>query len=201
MSSLKEPRIVDTKGWNIDCTQLLIPEQEVLHPSFINDELIESPDEQYAFFLYRITEYRIGAQAALLAIYKNKQAPILLANPKDRLFNYGGKTRSVNIFDDIIFLRMLAYSDDERLSGTPFVIFDLKQNVFAFIDFNYSSIYYSPVKISDTTFKFCIDKAFENYKNLSPVRHNEMFDISVLNSYPMALANNLLALYRKEKAA
>lgn len=91
----------------------------------------------------------MGAEAGLVAIFGNKDNPKLLVNPKDQWFDYGGSS-SIVFFDDILFLRKLAYNNDELMSGTPFVIFDLAKNIFGFIDFDWSSIYYSPVKVLGT---------------------------------------------------
>jgi hypothetical protein len=84
------------------------------------------------------------------------------------------------------------------MSGTPFVIFDLAKNIFGFIDFDWSSIYYSPVKVLGTVFKFHLDTPGE-LKDSTSKRHNEVFDVSTIKYYPFDRVNNLMELYFNEK--
>ncbi len=187
----------DNKGWDINCQQLPTPERGVYPYHYIRDKLVESEDKKYACLFYTITEYRMGAESGLIAIYQNKDAPILKVNPKDQWFDYSG-SNSVVFFDDMLFVRKLAYNLDEQLSGTPFVIFDFRKNIFGFIDFDWSSIYYSLIKVSENTFKFFYDKQSGNNKVI-PSRHNEVFKLEGMKFYPMDQSNDLLKLYFEEK--
>jgi len=187
----------DSKGWRINAGELPTPERGVYPYHYIHDKLFESLDGKYACLFYTINEYRMGAQAGLIAIFKNKVNPNLIVNPKDQWFDYQGNS-SITFFDSFIFVRKLAYNKDEKLSGTPFVVFNMTKKTFGFVDFDWSSIYYSPVKVSDTFFKFHLD-APEELKHSTITRTNEQFDISSIKYYPFDKVNNLMELYFDEK--
>ncbi|HEX8020957.1 hypothetical protein [Mucilaginibacter sp.] len=197
MESSKGPFDFDNEGWKIDERKLVTPERgEPYH--YVYDKLFVSSDEKYACLFYTINEYRMGAQAGLIGVFANKNNAILIANPENQWFDYQGKD-SVWFFNNKMFVRKLAYHNDENLSGTPFVIFYLDEKKFGFVDFDWSSIYYSPIKISDTVFKFHLDSPNE-LKNLTPNRNGEEFDISTIKYHSFEKLNNIMAIYFHEKS-
>lgn len=188
----------DRKGWNINCEQLSTPERGVYPYHYIHDELFESPDKGCACLFYTINEYRMGAQAALIGIFENKERPSLMLNPKNQWFDYQCEN-TISFVDNFLFARKLAFNQDEKLSGLPFVIFDMEKETFGFVDFDWSSSYYSPVKVSNTIFKFNLDAPNELKNSSAPKRHNEEFDVSIIKYYPFEKANDLGGLYFDEK--
>jgi len=197
LMALDKPNKLDTKGWSIDFSLLLTPKRGVYPFNFVHDELQESPDAKFACLFYTIKEYRMGSESALVGIFENKRHPKLLAQPKDQWFDFQGN-RSSTFSDNFLFLRKLAYHENEQLSGTPFVIFDLDNKVFSIIDFDSTSIYYSPVKITDTIYKFNLDTPNELKHNL-PNRHGQTFDLTTLNVYSFDNLDSILELYFDEK--
>ncbi len=97
-----------------------------------------------------------------------------------------------------MFVRKLATSEDNKLSGTPFVAFDLQKNTFCFIDFDFTSIYYLISKISDNTFQLKVEEAYVNY-NFEASRDGEIFDLRAKHKYPLSKAGNTSKLYFEEK--
>ena len=78
-------------------------------------------------------------------------------------------------------------------------MFDLTKKLFGYIDFDATSIYYSPIKISSNTFKFNLDTPKE-LKNMNvPNRHGEVFDLASVKFYSFDKLNDLLGLYIDEK--
>jgi hypothetical protein len=176
----------------------LTPKRGVYPYNFIRDELQESLDSKFACLFYTINEYRMGSEAALVGIFKNKSNPTLLANPKDQWFDFQGN-RSLTYSDPFLFLRKLAYNQNDDLSGTPFVVFDLERNVFGFIDFDATSIYYSPIKITETIYKFHLDTPDELSHVTQPNRNGQTFDIATLNCYSFDNLDRISELYLNEK--
>lgn len=197
-TTLERPVELDTKGWDINFQQITTPRRGTYPYHYVRDKLFESLDKRFACLFYTINEYRMGWEAGLIGIFENKSKSTLLANPNDQWFDYQGD-RSLVFSDNFLFVRKLAYNENEKLSGTPFVLFDLTKKMFAFIDFDVTSIYYSPVKVNDTVFKFNLDTPNE-IRHMDVInRHGNIFDITRLIFYSFDKLNKLLELYLDEK--
>lgn len=199
MNELNNLSDFDSKGWYINAGELTTPERGVYPYHYIHDKLFESPDKRYACLFYTINEYRMGAEAGLIAIFQDKKNPILLCNPKNQWFDFQGES-SVYFFDDLIFLRKLAYNKDEKLSGTPFVVFDMSEKAFGFVDFDWSSIYYSPIRVSDVIYRYNLDSPSE-LKHPTLNIYNGEVDLSTIIYYPFNELGNMADLYFDEKRA
>lgn len=197
-TTLDRPDKLDTKSWNINFSQLTTPKRGVYPYHNFRDGLQESTDKRFACLFYTINEYRMGWEAGLVGIFANKSNPTLLANPKNQWFDYQG-ARSLVFSGNHLFLRKLAFNQNDKLSGTPFVIFDLTKGNFAFIDFDVTSAYYSPVRISDTVYKFNLDTPEEIKHIKLPNRDGQIFDITTLKYYSFNQLDNLVELYFEEK--
>jgi hypothetical protein len=187
----------ESNGWNIDCTKLYLPKLDDYNFSYSYAKLLESPDNSFACLFYAINEYRMGAYTASIAIYKNKAAPILVSNPENQWFDYK-ESKSVYFFDDYFFVRKLAHAVDDRLSGTPFVAFNLQKSIFCFIDFDWTSIYYSLTKVDEEIFQLKVENEYKHY-NFDSSRDNEVFDLKTKKYYSMDQTNDIDVLYLKEK--
>jgi hypothetical protein len=195
---LDRPDKLDTKGWDINFRQLLTPRRGIHPYIFLRDELFESPNEKYACLFYTINEYRMGAETSLVGIFGNKNKPILLANPKDQWFDYQGD-RSFVFSDNFLFLRKLAYNKDKNHSGTPFTVLNLDKKEFGFVDFDFTSCYYSLIKKQDSIYQFNLDMPNE-IKNIKyPSRHGQTFDLTKVKFYSFDKLDSMLDIYFKEK--
>ena len=58
----------------------------------------------------------MGWEAGLIGIFENKHKPTLLANPNNQWFDYQGD-RSLVFAGNYLFVRKLAYNENEKLSG------------------------------------------------------------------------------------
>jgi hypothetical protein len=192
---LDRPDELDTKGWDIDFGQLLTPKRGVDPYIFAFDNLYEN--ENLSCLFYTINEYRMGAYAGLIGIFKDKHKPTLIANPTNQWFVWQGD-RSLTFSDNYLFIRKLAYNQTDKLSGTPFTIFDLDKNVFGFIDFDMTSIYYSPIKINDSVYKFNLDSPEELNAKIQS-RHGQTFDLKTIKFYSFDKLDNLIEIYFDEK--
>lgn len=193
-----ETPAIDTKGWKIDFTQLHTAESGLAQHYSYRDKLYESPDERYACLFYQVLEYRMGSEIALIALFENKQEPQLLANPQDQWFDFQDSTAAV-FSANYLLVRKGAKHEDDTLSGFPFIALDLSRKRFAFVDFDATSCYYSPVHISGTLFRFHLDAPREIKHISGPNRHEETFDLSPLKFYDLDLLPNVRDLYIEEK--
>jgi hypothetical protein len=198
LTTLVRPVELDTKGWDLPFGELRTPKRGAYPYHYVSDELFESPDKNFACLFYTINEIRMGWYCGLMSVFENKQNPTLLANPNNQWFDYQGD-RSLVFSDNYLFVRKPAFNENEKLSGTPFVILDLTKKIFGFIDFDATSIYYSPIKINDTIFKFNLDTPTEIKSMTVPNRHGEFFDVSKIKFYTFDKLSGLLELYFGEK--
>ena len=192
--ALDRPVGLDTKGWDINFKQLLTPKRGIHPYLFLRDKFYESPDKKFACLFYTINEYRMGFEGALVGLFENKNKSILLANPKNQWFDYQGD-RSLIFSDNFLFIRKLAYNKNDKLSGTPFVVFDLAKKAFGFVDFDESSVYYSPVKIGNTIYEFHLDTPDELKHMTLPNRNEETFDLTAIKFYSFDKLDKMLELY------
>jgi hypothetical protein len=195
---LDKPDKIDTKGWNIDFNQLLTPKRGTHPYIFLTDNLFESPNEKYACLFYTVVEWTMCSYGGLIGIFTNKNNPKLLVNPKNQWFDYEG-VRSLIFSDDLLFVRKNAYNKNEKLSGTPFVVFDLSNKIFGFIDFDATSIYYSLIKVQGNIYRFNLDMPEEMKHITLPNRHGQTFDLTTLKFYSFDKLDNILDIYFEEK--
>ena len=140
----------------------------------------------------------MGSETGLTGIFVNKNEPTLLANPKNQWFDYQGD-RSLIFSDNFLFLRKLAYNQNEKLSGTPFVVFDLTNKIFCFVDFDATSVYYSPIKTADNVYKFNLDTPEEIKHTSLSNRHEQTFDLMTFKYYSFDKLDKIMELYFAEK--
>lgn len=189
---------MNINGWEIDKKRLWTSE---MASNYVKDLLFESPDQNFACLFYNIDEYRMGFYGGLIAIYEGKNRPLLTANPKNQWFDYYGD-RSVSFSDKYLFARKLAYNENEGLSGTPFVVFDLEKRKFAFIDFDVTSIYYSLAKDQNCLYRFILDypNELKNMRVKFPSRHGQTVNLGTLNFYPLDNGDDMIQMYFQEKS-
>jgi hypothetical protein len=185
-------------GWTVDTSEFWFPE---FPEHLYSERLYESDDHDFSCISYNILEYRMGSYAGLIGILKNKQKPELIGNPKNQWFDHISY-HPCTFSDGYMFLRLLAYNpDDERVSGSPFVVFDLNERTFGFLPFDDSSCYYSIHGVQGSIFKLNLDSPNElemmRVKLLN--RHDESFDIKLLNYHPFENLDRMRELYFEER--
>ena len=197
-TSLEQPEDLDTKGWRINFDQVITPKRGISPYIFLMDKFYESDDEKYACLVYTIVEWRMMSYSGLIAIFENKLTPTLIVNPKSEWFSYQGD-QTLNFINDLLFLRLTAYSPIKIFSGTPFIVIALKTKKFGFIDFDFSSGYYSPIHVHGSIYKFKLD-APERYINSKFInRDEETFDITDINFYNIDKLKRARTIYQLEK--
>ncbi len=195
---MRQPEDLDTKGWQINFKKIITPKRGVHPYIFLMDKLYESDDEKYACLIYTIVEWTMSSYSGLIAIFENKNAPTLIINPKDKWFSYQGDTTAYFI-NDLLFLRLEAYNENKKISGRPFVVIALKAKKFGFIDFDYSSGYYSPLHIEDSIYKFKLDMPNELKHSKFVNRDSETFDLTEIKFYDIDQLQEANKIYKLEK--
>ena len=117
------------------------------------DKFYESDDEIYACLVYTIVEWTMSSYSGLIAILKTKKIQDLLQIQKGPWFSYQGD-KTLYFINDVLFLKLEAYNENKKISGRPFIVVALKSKKFGFIDFDYSSGFYSPVHVDNSIYKF-----------------------------------------------
>ena len=188
----------DTKGWLIDFSKLSTPKRGV-HPFiFVNDYFYESSDEKYACLMYTTIEPNMGSYIGLIGIFENKQEAKLLINPKNQWFTWLGES-TLQFNSNFMMLRLQAYNDDNNISGTPFVVINLEYKQFGFVDFDFTSRYYSLIHLKDMKYLINLDEPEELAISQKPNRHGETIDFGNIKFYSFDKFDNALEIYLLEK--
>jgi hypothetical protein len=187
----------DNKGWSIDKAQLWYPKE---NRSWYDDDLYENLDKKFSCLFYNIDEYRMGFYGGLISLFENKYSPTIMANPKGQWFDLNSQNPLI-FSDNFLFLRKLAYNEDENLSGTPFAIFNLEKKTFGFLDFDASSIYYSLIKTLDNKYKINLDNpnGLNNLRIMPLNRNGEIFDITTIKFYSFDKLDTMTEIYFADK--
>lgn len=197
-TSLGQLEDLNTLDWDINFNQILTPKRGVHPYIFLTDKFFESADKKYACLFYTIVEWTMMSYGGLIAIFENKKKPMLIVNPKNQWFSYQGD-RTLYFDNDFLFLRKDAYNQNKLLSGTPFAAIDLKNKKFGFIDFDASSIYYSPVHVDNTIYKFNLDTPNELLNSGFANHNSETFDLAVIKFYDIDVLNSATEIYKLER--
>ncbi len=173
---------INTFGWNIDYSILPTPERKKARYSYSIDKFYFSEEFDIACLMYTITEYRMGAYAGLVALYKNKDSPKLVYNSFKNWYIYRGD-RSALFVNNKIILRLL-----NKTEG-PFIVFDLHKDKFATVPFDYTSIYYD-IEHLNGEYKIRL-KDIESRKRIQKCRDGETIKLSELGWNSLEIINEL----------
>ncbi len=107
---------------------------------YLEDLEFPSIDGSYTAVLYRVHEWRMGWYAANMVVYRNIVPPTIIINP----YTVGvlGFDNSVTwLSDDIFSVQISVYSNKDKFSQYPFILFDLRRLGYAFVNTTYSIPY------------------------------------------------------------
>jgi len=96
-------------------------------------------------------------------------------------------------------MRKESYNQIEIYSGTSFVAIDLTNKKFGFIDFDASSIYYSPMYVDNTIYKFKLDTPKEIVNSRFQNYDGKEFDLAMIQFYTIDKLNEATEIYKQEK--
>ncbi len=183
--------------WNINTNYLV---------NYKNDErldeyFIETPFNDYAIYVYNIVEWRMGWYSGYLAIYSNHKQPKLILNSgKVDVFFNGEKT--FYFFEQSQMVAFIVYANNPRSpkGGYPFLVLDLKNHKFGFLEFeDYISVYYELREAGKGKVKLVMAHPEELHRNKRfKNRDNEIIDLEKLNWFDFEKIEQAIELYHTE---
>lgn len=179
-------------NWNIDIKSLI----DYKTPTWNDDSFIETIDTKYGICLYNIAEERMGTYFCNMAVYKDKDNPILIINSAQRYwyaittpFDY------IPAFDCLI-LKTIVYNPVTKCRDLPFIVLRLVEQKFGFIEFDDTSIYYGISKGNNDSISLIEthSKALEKHDNK---RSGEEFLLNDILWFDFIHLDKMNELYNK----
>jgi hypothetical protein len=187
--------MTETKDWKID-TSILNPYQQ---SSWANDYFSETIGEKYGVYIYNIDEWRMMSYAGLIAIYTSKACSELLINSGVIWVWYDSeKTFDYAPLSDCLIFRMPAFKDGSKRADFPFLLIKPREKIFAFIEWDSTSIYYGFDEIQKE--KLIVKEVHpEDLFNANIIkRTGEMIDITNLVWFDIKNFDGALGIYHGE---
>lgn len=124
----------------------------------------------------------MGTFSGLIGIYSNPSNPNLeLNSSRTSIYFQYDKTFHFLVASDCVVGRKPAYNANSSKGDCPFIFINLKKKKFAFLDFNFTSIYYGFEEVGKNKAKLIEI----NSRDLPPAnkekRTNEIVDLEKLN--------------------
>ena len=176
--------------WNIDTKKLTAYKKE----GWTEDYFVTTTKKDFGILVYNIDEWRMLSYAGLLGVFSNAENPKLELNSgKTWVWFDNEKTFSFLDNSNCIACRKPAYNPNSNKGDFPFLLINLKDKKFGFIEFDGTSIYYGLEEIEQGKVKIIEvhPKDLEGIKT-SNKRTNEIINLSTvqwfdLNEYDKAL--------------
>lgn len=176
--------------WNIDTNNLTDYKKE----GWTEDYFVTTEKKDFGILVYNIDEWRMLSYAGILAVFSNSENPkIELNSGKTWVWFDNEKTFSFLDSSNCIACRKPAYDPNSNKGDFPFLLINLKDKKFGFIEFDSTSIYYGLEEIAQGEIKIIEvhPKDLENIKS-SNKRTNEIINLSTvkwfdLNEFDKAL--------------
>ncbi|MBK0379068.1 hypothetical protein [Mucilaginibacter segetis] len=185
----------DTNKWEIDISTLKCYKK----PSWTKDYFSETIDERYGVYIYNINEWRMMCYAGLIAIYAEKDNPKPLANSAVTWVWYDTeKTYDYAPLSGCLIFRKPAYKENSSKPDFPFILFKPTEQLFGFLEWNFTSIYYGfrEIEKGKLVVKEIHPKDLDNLSG--PKRTNEIIDINAIAWFDIKDIDNALAIYHGE---
>ena len=187
--------------WDIDTSKLANYKKDQKY-WIGKDYFIETPINDFAILVYNILEWRMSTYSGHLAIYSNHNNPkIVLNSDKVDVFFSFHKTFSFLEKSNIIAFIVYANKPGSQKGGYPFILIDLKNKKFGFIEFeNHTSIYYELIEVEKGKIRIFLPNTeiFKN-KGVSKNRNKELIDLNILKWFDLGIFNQAIEKYHKEK--
>ena len=160
--------------WNIDKSKLA----DYRKNEWNEDYFIATPNNKYGILVYNIDEFRMSAYAGFISIYSNPK------DPKQELNSYQTWIwfDEENTFDFLersgcIVCRKPVSTFNPEIGTYPFLLINMDQRIFGFIEFDYTSIYYGIDEV-EAGKAILTENHPGNFENMeSEKRTGEIFDL------------------------
>jgi hypothetical protein len=180
--------------WNIKKEKLVDYKAE----SWTEDYFIASPNNEFGIFVYNIEEWRMLAYGGIIGIYSNPENPnIELNSSRTWIWFQDDKTFDFLEKSDCIACRKPAYNSNNTKGDFPFLLINIKQRKFGFIEFDGTSIYYGLEEIEKNKAKI-IEVYSKDLDNLNiEKRTNEIINLDKLKWFDLIDFGRALEKYRQ----
>ncbi len=176
--------------WNIDTNKLT----DYKKGGWTEDYFVTTAKKDLGILVYNIDEWRMLSYAGLLGVFSNSENPKLELNSgKTWVWFDNEKTFSFLENSNCIACRKPAYNPNSNKGDFPFLLINLKEKKFGFIEFDATSIYYGLEEIALGEVKI-IEVHPKDLENINSVnkRTNETINLSTvqwfdLSEFDMAL--------------
>ncbi|RKR84764.1 hypothetical protein BDD43_5016 [Mucilaginibacter gracilis] len=185
--------MIDTLSWNISTNAI----QNYTKGDWDDDCFFETIDAKYGIYIYAISEWRMGAYAAQIAIYSNKVNVIPAVNSSTVWVYFSmATTFSYLPLSDCLIFKMLAFKDNPTQKTIPYLLIKPLENSFAFIPYDFNSIYHGFNEVKKDTIS--LNKSNTSQSDGIPNLHvNEVFDIAGIEWFNLENFDNALSIYHR----
>ncbi len=185
----------ESSEWNIDPSKLTDYKKE----GWTEDYFISTPNNDFGILVYNIDEWRMLSYAGLLGIYSNPTNPKLELNSgKTWIWFDNDKTFSFLDTSNCIACRKPAYNQNSKKDDFPFILINLLDKKFGFIEFNATSIYYGLKEIEKGKIKIIEihPKDLERFKPTEK-RTDEIIDLATIQWFDLNDFDRALEKYHE----
>ena len=186
--------MTNTKDWKIDTYDLAAYKKS----SWTEDYFSETADKQYGVYIYNIDEWRMMSYAGLVAIFADKDMSTPVINsPETWLWFDNEKTFDYAPLSDCLIFRKPAYKENARRPDFPFILIKPEAKLFAFIEWDATSIYYGFNEMEKN--KLIVKEVHpKDLDNLNiPKRTNEVVDLNSIAWFDIKNFDKALDIYHK----
>lgn len=185
--------MVEYKKWEIDKSKL----KSYKDDGWVEDFFTLSPNQELGIIVYNIDEWRMMSYAGLVAICSNPTNPKIELNSdttwiwfdNDKTFYYMEKS-------GCIACRKPAFDPKSSKGDFPFLIINMKNKSFGFLEFDGSSIYYGLEEVEKNRIRI-FEVYPEELKRLNrPTRQGEEICLTNLTWYDLRQFDDALKLYQ-----
>lgn len=187
-----------TLEWNIDVNELAGYKND----GWTEDYFITRSNKDFGILVYNINEWRMLSYAGHFGLYSNQAKPILELNSDKTWICFDNeRTFSFLEMSNCIACRILAFDPSSNSGGMPFLILNLKDKKFGFIEFDNTSIYYGLEEIEDEKIKI-IEVHPKDLKRIASAdkRTNEIVDLATLPWFDWSDFDTALEKYVEGKS-
>ena len=177
--------------WNIDKRKLSNYKKE----GWAEDYFVVTAKTNIGILVYNIEEFRMLSYAGFLAIYSNPENPKLELNSgKTWIWFDNEKTFSFLENSNCIAFRKPAYNPNSNKGDFPFLLINIKDKKFGFIEFDGASIYYGLEDFEYQKVKI-IEIHPKDLESIQEKRTNEVIDLSKIKWFDIDAFDKALDKY------
>ncbi len=188
-------KMTNLKDWKIDTSFLADHKKN----GWIDDYFSETVDKKYGVYIYNIDEWRMMSYAGLIAIYCDKEDSRPIINSSDTWIWFNNeKTFDYAPLTDCFIFRKPEYKENSKRPNFPFLLIKPTENIFGFIEWDATSIYYgfNEIEKDKLTIKEVHPKDLENLNR--PKRTNEIIDLKSIVWFDIKYFDKAFKFYHEK---